>query len=142
MATRNNLRHFTKYYLRSDGFFLLRILAKNTNELFASDILVGLWKEYQKSRVDIYTLNKNELDIMELTEKDLNLDPATKLPKLESKDDRNVGDEKNRETIYPEIIQREMNVIKEEGEEEEEEKEGEKEKEKEEKEKEKKEKKK
>ncbi|CAD5116783.1 DgyrCDS5632 [Dimorphilus gyrociliatus] len=97
-ATKCNVKHFSQHYLRSDGLFILRILAKNTNDLLASEILIGLWKEYQKERQDIYTMNKYELQVMDITLHELSQDPATKLPTLEfdrtdSEHDNRIKDE-------------------------------------------------
>ena len=37
---------FTKYFLRGDGMFIIRLIGLNASEMVASDVLVGLWKTY------------------------------------------------------------------------------------------------
>ncbi|XP_014770299.1 innexin unc-9 [Octopus bimaculoides] len=44
-------KHFTTDYLRNDGFFILRMIAKNTTNLVLEDLLKELWHLYNK-RID------------------------------------------------------------------------------------------
>ncbi|GAB1602509.1 innexin unc-9 isoform X1 [Argonauta hians] len=39
---------FTKEYLRDDGFLVLRVIAKNSTDLVAGDLLHYLWKAYKE----------------------------------------------------------------------------------------------
>ncbi|KAL5006065.1 hypothetical protein ScPMuIL_017223 [Solemya velum] len=41
-------RRFSDEYLRDDGIFLLRIVAKNSNEVLLTDLIHYLWKMYNK----------------------------------------------------------------------------------------------
>ena len=40
------VRKFTEHYLRRDGMFLLRLIAKNAGDLVAMEMLGGLWGNY------------------------------------------------------------------------------------------------
>ena len=43
------LRGFCDYYLRYDGYFVLRMISKNTNDVVAGEIIAALWEKYCKS---------------------------------------------------------------------------------------------
>ena len=43
------LRQFVVVYLRQDGLFVLRLVAKNSTQLVAADILAALWDSYRNS---------------------------------------------------------------------------------------------
>jgi len=40
------IRRFTREYLRRDGLLVSRLIAKNSGELIAAEVLCGLWQNY------------------------------------------------------------------------------------------------
>ena len=38
---------FADHYLRDDGIFVLRVVAKNSNNVVISDLLLQLWRLYK-----------------------------------------------------------------------------------------------
>jgi hypothetical protein len=43
-------RIFTKYYLRDDGVFVLRIIEKNSSNMITTDLILNLWKIFRELR--------------------------------------------------------------------------------------------
>ena len=41
--TKGSIGKFTSRYLRQDGVFVIRLLAKNSGEVVAAEVLGGLW---------------------------------------------------------------------------------------------------
>jgi len=41
------VRKFADQYLRDDGVFILRIIARNTNDILLSDIVRKMWQIYK-----------------------------------------------------------------------------------------------
>ena len=39
--------HFTESYLRKDGLFVLKLVAKNSTDLVVADIVAALWENYR-----------------------------------------------------------------------------------------------
>ena len=38
---------FVKHFLRRDGLFLIRMVAKNSSDIIAAEIICGLWEHYK-----------------------------------------------------------------------------------------------
>ena len=47
---RRVLKEFTAKYLKDDGVFVLRIIARNTNDILLADIVTQLWQIYRDKR--------------------------------------------------------------------------------------------
>jgi Innexin len=43
--------HFTEDYLRRDGLFVLKLVAKNSTDLVVADIVAALWDNYRTKPV-------------------------------------------------------------------------------------------
>ena len=43
-------KRFTHDYLRQDGMFLMRLIARNAGEIIAAEVLAGLWDTYIMSQ--------------------------------------------------------------------------------------------
>ncbi|OAF67535.1 Innexin unc-9 [Intoshia linei] len=43
-----NIKKFCKFYLKTDGIFIIRLVAKNAGDLIAAEILSGLWSIYAR----------------------------------------------------------------------------------------------
>ncbi|ELU15137.1 hypothetical protein CAPTEDRAFT_215984 [Capitella teleta] len=52
VVTRDNatIRKFAECYLRRDGLFLMRLIAKNAGDMVATELLCGLWENFGLSR--------------------------------------------------------------------------------------------
>ena len=46
--TRSQVRKFTRKYLKQDGIFVVRLVAKSAGEVVAAEILAGLWDKYKR----------------------------------------------------------------------------------------------
>lgn len=46
-ADKKLARQFADQYLRDDGIFVLRIIAKNSNDILLSDLVLEMWKTYK-----------------------------------------------------------------------------------------------
>ena len=44
--TERHFKNFVLKYLKRDGCFIARLVAKNTNDVISADLLAGLWKDY------------------------------------------------------------------------------------------------
>lgn len=47
---RKLVREFTERYLRQDGVFVLRMVAKHVNDLTAAELVCALWDNFLKVR--------------------------------------------------------------------------------------------
>ena len=45
-GSKTDMRRFADMYLRRDGLFILRLVAKNAGDLVSTELLVGLWNAY------------------------------------------------------------------------------------------------
>jgi len=45
-SQRNRVAKFVMSYLRRDGSFIVRMVAKNSSDLIAAELLSGLWDQY------------------------------------------------------------------------------------------------
>lgn len=50
MNDKNLARIFTKYYLRDDGVFVLRVIEKNSSNMITTDLILNLWKIFRELR--------------------------------------------------------------------------------------------
>ena len=48
-------KKFTELYLRQDGIFVLKLVAKNSTELVVADIVSALWDNYVNKPMNIRT---------------------------------------------------------------------------------------
>ena len=53
---------FVRKFLRRDGLFLVRLVAKNSSEMIAADLLCGLWEKFKEhsSLMEKLKLGKEE----------------------------------------------------------------------------------
>ena len=49
-GSKTDMRRFADVYLRRDGLFVLRLVAKNAGDLVSTELLAGLWNAYSLSR--------------------------------------------------------------------------------------------
>lgn len=57
---RGLLREFTQRYLKDDGVFVMRIIARNTNDILLADILRHMWTIFKKRKTDREALRGGE----------------------------------------------------------------------------------
>lgn len=63
------MRKFAENYLRRDGLFIIRLVAKNAGDLTAMEILGGLWENYgpkQRMLTDNYARKEGSAVKMEV----------------------------------------------------------------------------
>jgi outer membrane lipopolysaccharide assembly protein LptE/RlpB len=53
---------FVRNYLRTDGVFVLRIVADNTSEIMTLDLVRQLWKRFRETHADEGDLHKPDID--------------------------------------------------------------------------------
>merc|ERR1711879_765843 len=59
---RKLLAMFVNHYLKPDGVFIIRLLAKNTNTLMTSELVAQLWDNYKERHTErLRELRKNSL---------------------------------------------------------------------------------
>jgi hypothetical protein len=61
----DDLEHFVSKYLRRDGCFIIRMVAKNASDIIAAELICGLWDHYKD--------NKNKLIKQDKLSHDQNL---------------------------------------------------------------------
>jgi hypothetical protein len=59
-------RKFVRSYLRRDGCFIIRMVAKNASEVIAAELISGLWDEYKDNEKRVNRLFGQEPTDMEL----------------------------------------------------------------------------
>jgi len=57
---------FAQMYLRQDGVFVLRLVAKNSADLVVADIIAALWDNY-KSKPMFGSRSSEQIDIDDIT---------------------------------------------------------------------------
>jgi len=50
LGSKTDMLRFADVYLRRDGLFILRLVAKNAGDLVSAELLAGLWNAYSFSR--------------------------------------------------------------------------------------------
>jgi len=57
---------FAQMYLRQDGIFVLKLVAKNSTDLVVADIIAALWDNY-KSKPMFGSRSSEDIDIDDVT---------------------------------------------------------------------------
>ncbi|CAD5121548.1 DgyrCDS10047 [Dimorphilus gyrociliatus] len=79
-ASPESLKHFTNHYLRRDGCFIVRMVAKNTSDMISAELIAGLWDMYTRTRNSIFRFESYEADALSLKGDTLREDPAADIP--------------------------------------------------------------
>ena len=54
------VRSFVGSYLRRDGIFIIRLVAKNSSDLIAAELIAGLFDHYKDSKKSVEKLTSRE----------------------------------------------------------------------------------
>ena len=60
---------FVRKFLRRDGLFLVRLVAKNSSEMIAADLLCGLWEQFRDNRALMEKLEAKKVTRKEIKTK-------------------------------------------------------------------------
>ncbi len=65
---RDDLNEFVELYLRRDGAFIIRMVARNASDLIAAELIAGLWEHYLDHKKGMLRLISKEQDATVLEE--------------------------------------------------------------------------
>ena len=71
-ASYKEVSKFVRTFLRADGVFLIRLVAKNASDLTAAELISGLWKHYKENKRAIEKLESSNMDTKSLLKSENN----------------------------------------------------------------------
>ena len=62
--TKERIDKFVKNYLRRDGCFIIRLVAKNASDLIAAELLCGLWEHFKDNQKSVERLSSKDQEVL------------------------------------------------------------------------------